>query len=57
MALILDGNIEIGAHVWRDLGYLICSKHLVKLKIGFSFLEKYLFYFIRALRVLSDHLI
>ena len=24
MVLILDGDLEIGAHVWSDPGYLIC---------------------------------
>ena len=24
MVLVLDGHSEIGAHVWSDLGYLIC---------------------------------
>ena len=28
MVFILDGNSDIGAHVWRgDLGYLICLRH------------------------------
>ena len=28
MALILDGNSELGAHVWSDIRYLICLRHL-----------------------------
>ena len=30
MVLILDGNSEIGAHVWRNLGYLICLRQLFR---------------------------
>ena len=30
MVPILDGDSEIGAHVWRDLGYLICLRHLFR---------------------------
>ena len=26
---ILDGNSEIGAHVWTNLCYLICSRQIV----------------------------
>ena len=26
MVLVLDGNSEIGAHVWSDLDYLICLR-------------------------------
>jgi len=32
MVLILNGNSEIGADVWIDLGYLICPRHLFKLR-------------------------
>ena len=32
MALILDDNSEIGAHVARHLGYLICLRHLFRSK-------------------------
>ena len=28
MFLILDGNTEIGAHVWSDLSFLICVRYL-----------------------------
>ena len=28
LGFILDGDLEIGAHVWSDIGYLICSRHL-----------------------------
>ena len=28
MVLILDGNSEIGAHVWSDIGYSIRLSHL-----------------------------
>ena len=27
MVLTLDGNSEIGAHVWNNLGYLISLRH------------------------------
>ena len=43
MVLILDGNLEIGAHVWRDLDYLNCVSHLSRSKaviIPFFFLFK-----------------
>ena len=30
MVLISNGNSEIGAHVRRDLGYLICLMHLFR---------------------------
>ena len=30
MVLILDGNSEIGAHLWCDIGQLICLKHLFR---------------------------
>ena len=29
MVLILDGNLEIGAHVGSNLCYLICFRHLI----------------------------
>jgi len=28
MVLKINGNSEIGAHVWSDLGYLICLRHM-----------------------------
>ena len=30
MILILDGKSKKGAHVWMDLGYLICLMHLIR---------------------------
>ena len=27
MVLILEGNSEIGEHVWSEIGYLICLRH------------------------------
>ena len=30
MALILDSNSEMSVHVWSDLGYLICLRHLFR---------------------------
>ena len=29
MVLILDGNSEVVAYVWNDLGHLICQRHLL----------------------------
>ena len=28
MVLVLDGNVEIGAHVWSEISNLICLRHL-----------------------------
>ena len=28
LVIILDGNSEIGAHLWSTLGYFICLRHL-----------------------------
>ena len=30
MALVENGNSEIGTHVWGHLGYLICVRHLLR---------------------------
>ena len=30
MALILDGDLEIGAHVRSNLNHLICLRHLIR---------------------------
>ena len=56
---ILDGNSEIGAHVWSDLGCLICLNNLFRLKVvtNLIFFRKYLFFLIPAQQVLSNHLI
>ena len=60
MHSILDGNIDMGAHVWSDLGYLFCSRHLLisrkRSRIGF-FIQKDPFSFIRAQHVLSYNVI
>ena len=32
MVLILDGNSEMGAHVRRNLCYLMCLMHLIRLR-------------------------
>ena len=37
MLLILDGISKIGAHVWRDFGYLICLEQTVT---NLTFLQK-----------------
>ena len=34
MVLILDGNSEIGAPVWSEIGNLICLRHLRRLNAG-----------------------
>ena len=30
MVIVWNGNSEIGAHLWNDLGNLICSRHLFR---------------------------
>ena len=30
MVLILDGKLETGAHVWSNICYLICLRHLIR---------------------------
>ena len=32
MVLILDGNSEIRTHIWSNLCYLICLRHLIESK-------------------------
>ena len=27
---ISDGNSEISSHVWREIGFLICLRHLIR---------------------------
>ena len=36
MVPTLDGDSELGAHVWSDLSYLICLRHLFKNSHRFS---------------------
>ena len=45
--LILDGNSEMGAHVWSNLGYQICLRHLYTSKVTNkeSFQKKKIIYF------------
>ena len=61
MVLILDGNLEIDAHVWRDLGYLICLRHFIRSRSVTSkncfFSRKDIFSFLRKHHFLSNHLI
>ena len=33
MVLILDGNSEIGAHVWSNFCYFICVRHSIKSRV------------------------
>ena len=57
--LILDGNSEVGVYVRSKLCYLICLRHLIRpieLKNPNLF-RKDLFSFMRAIHVLSYHLI
>ena len=55
--LILDGNSEMGAHVWSNLGYQICLRHLYTSKVTNLklFREKKLFSLIFAQHILSNH--
>ena len=60
MVLVLDGNSEISAHVWSNLCYLTCSRHLVRSRAVTNrifFLRKGLFSFMRAQHDLRYHLI
>ena len=59
MALILDGKSEMGKDVKSNLSYLLWSNHLIiAVTNPFFFLKKtYLFTFMRAQHVLSDHLV
>ena len=60
MVLILDGHSEIGAHVGRDCGNLICLRHLVisrAAKDRIFFIEHDLFFFMLARLDLSYYLI
>ena len=58
MVSILDGDLEIGAHVRSNHGYLICLMHLFRSRADTNliFLEV-LFSYTRKQRVLSYHLI
>ena len=59
MVLIWDGNSEIGAHTWRNLGYFIRLRHLFRSRAVTNrilFLQKSLFSFICAQHYLSYHL-
>ena len=51
MVLVLDGNPEIDTHLWSDLGYLICLRHLFgweEVTNGGSYSRRDLFSFTRA---------
>ena len=50
MVLELDGNLEKGARLWSDLGYLICLRHLFR-STAVTFLKD-LFSFTRVQRAL-----
>ena len=51
--IILDGNLEIGAHGLSDLDYLICLRHLFILRAVIYFPIS----FTHAHHVVSNHLI
>ena len=55
MVFILDGNSEIDAHGWIDLGYEISLRHLFKSITVKNLIKN--FSFMRAQGVLSYHLI
>ena len=59
MVLILDGNSEIGAHIRRNICYLICLMHLIRSKAVTNqfFPPKRFFSLFRAQHVMSYHLI
>ena len=60
MVLILDGNSEIGAHVWKDLDYLytdVIGLDRGQSQIYFFCKTNYLFFYILAQHVPSYHLI
>ena len=52
IVLILDGNLEIGAHAWNNFGNMIHIRHLFS-----STAVTNLFSFTRAQGLLSNHLI
>ena len=56
MELILDGNSVIGAHILSILEIFDMFKALDR-EIGFFFLPKDSFSFMRALYLLNDHLL
>ena len=41
--MVLDGNSEMGAHVWSDLGYLICYRHVCRARAGSLLQERLIF--------------
>ena len=59
MVIVWNGNSEIGAHLWNDLGNLICSRHFFRPRavttLIFFFLRKEQFSVILAQYVLSYH--
>ena len=60
MVLILDSNSEIGAKVQSTFGYLICLRHCLDREgsqVGFCFVRKDLFSFIRAQHDLCYHIV
>ena len=60
MVLILDSQLEIGAHVYSDLGYLICLRHSFSSRAHtkLNFKERPIFRHIRTAQyLLSYHLL
>ena len=58
MVLILDGNSEVGVHMWSDLGYLQGNfLGRERSHILFFFQKRHIFLPIRAKKVMRYHLI
>ena len=57
MVLLLDGNSEIGAHVRSNLCYLICLRHLIKLRSHKSDLSEKTYFplCVRTMFLSSNH--
>ena len=59
VVFILAGNSEIDAHMWSEIGNLICLRHWLRSTAveNLKLFPKYVFSSKRAERVLSYHLI
>ena len=60
MVVILDDNSEKSVHLWSNLGYVICLRHLFRSSAVTNlslYFRSVLFSFTRAHRVLSYHLV
>ena len=57
---VLGGNLEIGEHLWSDIGYIICLRHLFRSRAFTNWIfspKRPVFFFMCAVHVLSYHLI